>query len=63
MDSELATNANETGVGEQEQIYIVRIMCQEKSRFVEFVENELDIKKLPEKSKQEFYVYCYFQQK
>lgn len=36
---------------ESDKKYIVRIMCQNKSRFVEFAESELNIVQFPEKGK------------
>lgn len=47
------TTKNNEGDGEKK--YIVRIMCQKKSLFVEFAENELNIIQFPEKSKKEIY--------
>lgn len=32
--------------------YIVRVVCQNKNRFIPFKEEELDTKKFPEKSEQ-----------
>lgn len=55
MDSATA-EINKEG---EEKKNILRIMCQDKSLFVEFAENELNITRFPEKGKK-IYVYCYF---
>lgn len=44
---------------DDEKKYIVRVLCQSKSLFVEFAESELNIVQFPEKSKRFFHTVIF----